>query len=83
MGDTIEVKVLQLTRVPPGDRWKTIHSDTIHASLTDALNAVFSQTGLTTFYFDARVGKVFSVSEETRAPEPPQPEKKYSIYGDE
>ena len=83
MSDTVEVKILQLIRVPPGDRWKTLQSDTIHASLTDGLNAVFSDTGLTSFYIDARVGKVFTVSEEEAAPAPPKPEKKYSIYGDE
>jgi hypothetical protein len=82
-----EQKRLVLKRVPPGDRW-SIYKDTstgdttIYNSLTDALEAWYQKHGDTKFYIDARKGTVEIVYEERVEPKI-EPEKKFSIYGEE
>ena len=49
------MRQLVLQRVPPGDRWTQIGAtdDQIYTSLTEGLNAVYMDTGLSQFYLDA------------------------------
>lgn len=76
-----EQKELVLKRVPPGDRWGFADGSKIgiYASLTDALEAWFQQTGDTQFYIDARKGTVEVVKKE----EVQIPLKKFSLYGED
>lgn len=71
-------------RVPPGDRW-TLKSDSrkvIHNSLTDALEAYFTETKFKGDYrlspMDSKLYAIKMVEEEI-VPEPP---KTFNIYGD-
>ena len=42
------MKELKATRVPPGDRWSVVDGDDdkIYSSLTEVLNVIFMQTGI-------------------------------------
>lgn len=71
-------------RVPPGDRW-TLKSDSrkiIHNSLTDVLEAYFTETKFRGDYrlapMDNKLYAIKTVEEEI-VPEPP---RKFNIYGD-
>jgi len=79
--EIIEQTELALKRVPPGDKWifATTPNGTIYASLTDALEAWYQNTGDTQFYIDARKGTVEIVIEQ----EVEKPIKKFSLYGEE
>ena len=77
--DYKELKTLVLTRVPPGDRWSPKDSDLIFDSLTEGLEYAYSKTQCRDYYLAALDGKVYSITKEQRAPEP---EKKFSIYGE-
>ena len=49
------MKELKATRVPPGDRWTVVGDDNqIYSSLTEVLNAIYIDTGLSQFYIDAQ-----------------------------
>ena len=51
------MKELKANRVPPGDRWAlTDDGEQIYPSLTEALNKIYMDTGLTQFYIDAGKG---------------------------
>jgi hypothetical protein len=50
-------------------------------SLTDLLEYVFQKEGNTQFYMDAREGYVYIVVTEEKVIEP-EPDKKYSLYGE-
>ena len=77
-----EVKVRVAKRVPPGDRWTPLDNNTvILESLTDVLEYVFQKEGNTQFYMDAREGYVYVVKTEEKVIEP-EPDKKYSLYGE-
>ena len=53
------MKELKATRVPPGDRWTVVGDDNqIYSSLTEVLNAIYIDTGLSQFYIDAQKGEV-------------------------
>jgi hypothetical protein len=75
------MRQLVLQRVPPGDRWTKIESDDdqIYTSLTEGLNAIFTDTGLIQFYLDAGTGEVYTEDGK----EKPPTIKKYSLYGEE
>jgi hypothetical protein len=74
------MKELKATRVPPGDRWALVNEDEqIYSSLTEALNKIYMDTGLTNFYIDAGKGDVYAEDGK----EKPEPIKKYSLYGEE
>lgn len=71
-------------RVPPGDRW-TLKADSrkiIHNSLTDVLEAYFTETKFRGDYrlapMDNKLYAIKTVEEEI-VPEPP---RKFNIYGD-
>ena len=74
------MKELKATRVPPGDRWAIVDGDDqIHSSLTEVLNQIFMETGMTEFYIDAQKGEVHIEDGQ----EKPPTIKKYSLYGEE
>lgn len=77
-----EIKTIVAKRVPPGDRWSPLDNETlILESLTDVLEYVYQKFGNTQFYMDAREGYVYIVDTEEVVIEP-EPEKKYSLYGE-
>lgn len=80
----IEHKVLIAKRVPPGDRWSLIdyNPETVHESLTDALEEYFQQTQEKChFRLEPLNGKLFALKEsEEEIPE--EPTRLFNIYGD-
>jgi len=79
---TEEVKVKVAKRVPPGDRWTPLDNDSVVLdSLTDVLEYVYQKNGNTQFYMDAREGFTYVIQQEEKVIEP-EPEKKYSLYGE-
>jgi hypothetical protein len=79
---TEEVKVKVAKRVSPGDRWTPLdNSSVILESLTDLLEYVYQKTGNTQFFMDAREGFTYVIEKEQKVIEP-EPEKKYSLYGE-
>ena len=78
-----EVKTKVAKRVPPGDRWSPLSNTTVLLeSLTDCLEFVYQDTGKTQFYLDAREGYVYLVDTEEIIIQP-EPEKKWSLYGED
>lgn len=78
-----EVKIKVAKRVPPGDRWTPLSNSTVILdSLTDVLEFIYQDEGNTQFYMDAREGFVYIVDTEEKIIEP-EPEKKWSLYGEE
>lgn len=78
----IETKVKVAKRVPIGDRWSPLdNSSVILESLTDLLEYVYQKTGNTQFFMDAREGFTYVIEKEQKVIEP-EPEKKYSLYGE-
>ena len=74
------MKELKANRVPPGDRWALVDGDEqIYSSLTEVLNQIFMESGMTDFYIYAQKGEVHIEDGK----EKPQPIKKYSLYGEE
>ena len=79
---TEEVKVKVAKRVPPGDRWTPLdNTSVILESLTDVLEYIYQKNGNTQFYMDAREGFTYVIQQEEKVIEP-EPEKKYSLYGE-
>jgi len=79
---TEEVKIKVAKRVPPGDRWTPLdNTSVILESLTDVLEYVYQKNGSTQFYMDAREGFVYVITKEEKIIEP-EPDKKYSLYGE-
>ena len=79
---TEEVKIKVAKRVPPGDRWTPlVNTSVILESLTDVLEYVYQKNGNTQFYMDAREGFVYVITKEEKIIEP-EPDKKYSLYGE-
>jgi hypothetical protein len=79
---TEEVKVKVAKRVPPGDRWTPLdNTSVILESLTDVLEYIYQKNGNTQFYMDAREGFTYVINKEEKVIEP-EPEKKYSLYGE-
>jgi hypothetical protein len=77
-----EVKVKVAKRVPPGDRWAPLdNTNVILESLTDVLEYVYQKNDTTQFYMDAREGYVYVIKTEEKVIQP-EPEKKYSLYGE-
>lgn len=79
---TEEVRIKVAKRVPPGDRWTPLdNTSVILDSLTDVLEYIYQKNGNTQFYMDAREGFTYVIQQEERVIEP-EPEKKYSLYGE-
>jgi hypothetical protein len=78
-----EVKTKIAKRVPPGDRWQPLDNPQVTLqSLTEVLEYVYQKTGNTQFYVDAREGFTYIIDTEERVIQP-EPEKKWSLYGEE
>lgn len=78
-----EVKTKIAKRVPPGDRWSPVeNSQLILESLTEVLEYVYQKKGKTQFYMDAREGFVYVVDTEEVVVQP-EPDKKWSLYGED
>jgi len=79
---TEEVKIKVAKRVPPGDRWTPLDNNSVILdSLTDVLEYIYQKNGNTQFYMDAREGFTYVIQQEEKVIEP-EPEKKYSLYGE-
>ena len=79
---TEEVKIKVAKRVPPGDRWTPLdNTSVILESLTDVLEYVYQKNGSTQFYMDAKEGFTYVITKEEKIIEP-EPDKKYSLYGE-
>ena len=81
----IEDNVLIARRVSPGDRWRLIANEPdgqVHPTLTDALEAYMVKTGFKGDYRLAPLkSELFAISSTEEIVEP-EPEKRYSIYGE-
>jgi hypothetical protein len=75
------MKELVANRIPPGDRWALIESesDIVYGSLTDCLNQIYVVHKATQFVIDAKKGEVYI---EDGVEKPPTI-KKFSLYGEE
>lgn len=81
----VEEKILIARRVPPGDKWRLIANEPdgpVHATLTDTLEAYMTKTGFKGEYRLAPLkSELFAISSKEEIVEP-EPEKRYSIYGE-
>ena len=78
-----EIKTKVAKRVPPGDKWQPLDNPQVTLqSLTEVLEYVYQKTGNTQFYMDAREGFTYIVDTEERIIQP-EPEKKWSLYGED
>ena len=72
------------TRVPPGDRWKLVADPKkqVYPTLTETLEAYLHKTGFKGEYRLAPLkSELYAVSTTEEVIEP-EPEKRYSIYGE-
>jgi hypothetical protein len=87
-----EKNILIAKRVPPGDKWRLVSNESeffvedpdspIYNSLTDTLEAYMIKTGFKGNYrLEPLKSNLYAIdSKETEVK--PEPEKKYSIYGE-
>ena len=71
------MKVAYAKRLPPGDRWQI--KNELFESLTDCLNQIFLNEGVTMFEVDAGVGEIF-IDDGKAAPKAPP--KMWDLYGE-
>ena len=81
---TIENKTLIARRIPPGDKWRLADEPEgkIHQSLTEALEAYMVKTGFKGSYKLEPLKSNLYAIDSTETEVIPEPEKKYSIYGE-
>ena len=82
--EKVEYNELIATRVPPSDRWKLVDdkTETIHKSLTDALEAWFEATQeKAEFRLAPLDSKLYVIRSEEKEIQP-EPTKRYNLYGD-
>jgi hypothetical protein len=78
-----EVKTKVAKRMPPGDRWQPLdNASVLLESLTEVLEYVYQHNGKTQFFMDAREGYVYIVDKEEIIIQP-EPDKKWSLYGED
>lgn len=81
----VEEKILIARRVPPGDKWRLVANapdGPVHETLTDTLEAYMVKTGFKGEYRLAPLkSQLFAISSKEEIVEP-EPEKRYSIYGE-
>lgn len=80
----IEFNELIATRQAPGDRWLLVgdKTNTIHSSLTDALEAWFEvNQEQVEFRLAPLDSKLYAIRNEEREIQP-EPVKRFNIYGD-
>lgn len=79
---TQEYNELIATRVPPSDQWKLVNDETntVHKSLTEALEAWFEKTQeKVEFRLAPLDSKLYAIRTEDKKPEPT---KRFNLYGD-
>jgi len=82
---TKESPILIARRQAPGDRWRLVANEPdgpIHKSLTDTLEAYMVKTGFKGEYKLAPLKSELYAISTTEEEVKPEPEKKYSIYGE-
>jgi|TARA_A200000159_G_C7297393_1_gene328444 hypothetical protein len=82
--EQIEVNELIARRVPPGDNWilTADETDTVHHSLTDALESWFGMSGeKVEFRLAPLDSKLYAIRYEQKQIEQPKP-KKFNLYGE-
>ena len=81
----LEENILIARRVPPGDKWRLVANEPdgpVHKSLTETLEAYMVKTGFKGEYRLAPLkSELFAISSE-EVEVKPEPEKKYSLYGE-
>lgn len=80
-----EKNILIARRVPPSDRWRLVANEPdgpIHKSLTDALEAYMVKTGFKGEYRLAPLKSELYAIQTDEIEVKPEPEKRYSIYGE-
>jgi len=80
-----EKNILIARRVPPSDRWRLVANEPdgpIHKSLTDALEAYIVKTGFKGEYRLAPLKSELYAIQTDEIEVIPEPEKKYSLYGE-
>ena len=81
----IEEYILIARRVPPGDKWRLVANEPdgpVHNTLTDALEAYMTKTGFRGDYKLAPLkSELYAISTD-EVEVKPEPEKRYSIYGE-
>lgn len=86
MATKIEEKTILIARrVPPGDKWRLIANEPdgpIHKTLTDALEAYMVKTGFKGEYRLAPLKSEIYAIQTDEVEVIPEPEKKYSLYGE-
>ena len=82
--ETVERSDLIARRVPPGDQWILVDdtADTIHTSITDALEAWFRTTGEKAEFrlapLDSKLYVIRTEEQEVKQLKP----KKFNLYGE-
>lgn len=80
-----EKNILIARRQPPGDRWRLVANEPggpIHNTLTDALEAYMVRTGFKGEYRLAPLKSELYAIQTKEIEIEPEPEKRYSIYGE-
>jgi len=80
----VEYNELIAIRFPPSDRWKLVDdkTETIHKSITDALEAWFDKNQEKVEFRLAPIeGKLYVIRSEEKEIQP-EPIKRFNIYGD-
>ena len=81
----VEEYILIARRVPPGDKWRLVTNEPdgpIHNTLTDALEAYMTKTGFRGDYKLAPLKSELYAIQTDEVEVKPEPEKRYSIYGE-
>ena len=81
----IEEYILIARRVPPGDKWRLVANEPegpVHKTLTDTLEAYMIKTGFKGDYKLAPLKSELYAISTTEEEVKPEPEKRFSIYGE-
>ena len=81
----VEEYILIARRVPPGDKWRLVANEPdgpVHNTLTDALEAYMTKTGFRGDYKLAPLKSELYAIQTDEIEVKPEPEKRYSIYGE-
>jgi hypothetical protein len=81
----VEEYILIARRVPPGDKWRLVANEPdgpVHKTLTDTLEAYMIKTGFKGDYKLAPLKSELYAISTTEEEVKPEPEKRFSIYGE-
>lgn len=80
-----ETTTLIARRVPPGDKWRLVANEPdgkVHTTLTDTLEAYMVHTGFKGEYRLAPLKSELYIITTTEEIIEPEPERKFSLYGE-